>query len=97
MKLEPGMWDALDEICRRERMAIHDICTRIARDHKGYNLTAATRAFILAYFRAAATDDGHLRAGHGMGSDIPARDGLAQGRISATVPMRATAAVRAQI
>lgn len=69
MKLEPGMWDALDEICCRESMAIHDICTRIAKDHKGYNLTAATRAFILAYFRAAATEDGHLGAGHGLIGD----------------------------
>lgn len=69
MKLEPGMWDALDEICCRESTAIHDICTRIAKDHKGYNLTAATRAFILAYFRAAATEDGHLGAGHGLLGD----------------------------
>ncbi len=69
MKLEPGMWDALDEICCRESTAIHEICTRIAKDHKGYNLTAATRAFILAYFRAAATEDGHLGAGHGLLGD----------------------------
>ncbi len=69
MKLEPGMWDALDEICCRESTAIHDICTRIAKDHQGYNLTAATRAFILAYFRAAATEDGHLAAGHGLLGD----------------------------
>lgn len=66
MKLEPGMWDALDEICCRESSAIHDVCTRIARDHKGCNLTAATRAYILAYFRSAATEDGHLDAGHGV-------------------------------
>lgn len=77
MKLEPGMWDALDEICHREKMAIHEVCTRIARDHKGYNLTAATRAFILAYFRAAATDDGHLRAGHGISGDYPTRETVA--------------------
>ncbi len=57
MKLEPGMWDALDEICSRESTAIHEICSRIAKEHKGYNLTAATRAFILAYYRAAATED----------------------------------------
>lgn len=65
MKLEPGMWDALDEICCREGTAIHDICTRVAKQHKGCNLTAATRAFVLAYFRAAATEEGHLAAGHG--------------------------------
>jgi predicted DNA-binding ribbon-helix-helix protein len=73
MKLEPGMWDALDEICVRESMPIHDICTRIAKEHVGYNLTAATRAFILAYYRAAATEDGHLAAGHGLRSDPRAK------------------------
>ena len=66
MKLEPGMWDALDEICRREGTVIHEICTKIAKDHQGYNLTAATRAFVLGYFRAASTESGHLDAGHGL-------------------------------
>lgn len=69
MKLEPGMWEALDEICWREGSPIHDICSRIAREHRGHNLTAATRAYVLAYFRAAATEDGHRRAGHGGQSD----------------------------
>lgn len=67
MKLEPDMWDALDEICRRERLSVHDICGLIAERHRGNNLTAAMRVFILGYFRAAATDDGHAQAGHGEG------------------------------
>lgn len=65
MKLEPDMWDALEEICQREDRSVHDVCTMISDRHMGNNLTAAIRGFILNYFRAAATDDGHVRAGHG--------------------------------
>ena len=59
------MWEALDEICRREQLTVHQACTMIAAEHRGNNLTAAMRVFILAYFRAAATDAGHTQAGHG--------------------------------
>lgn len=65
MKLEPDMWLALDEICWREKMTVHDVCTQIAQRRLGANLTAAVRVYILSYFRAAATEDGHLQAGHG--------------------------------
>jgi predicted DNA-binding ribbon-helix-helix protein len=65
MRLEPDMWDALEEICRREALTIHEVCTLIdGRRHRS-SLTAAMRVFILHYFRTAATDDGHARAGHG--------------------------------
>ena len=66
MKLEPDMWDALDELCRRERVTIHDVCTMVASRHHGNNLTAAMRVFILGYYRAAATEQGHQSAGHGI-------------------------------
>ncbi|MBY0429635.1 MAG: ribbon-helix-helix domain-containing protein [Rhodospirillales bacterium] len=68
MRLEPSMWDALEEICGRERLTVHEICTLVeARRRQECGLTAAIRVFILSYFRAAATDDGHARAGHGNG------------------------------
>lgn len=65
MKLEPDMWDALDELCRRERITMHEACTMVADRHHGNNLTAAMRVFILGYYRAAATEQGHASAGHG--------------------------------
>jgi len=37
----------------------------VAGRHQGNNLTAAMRVFILAYYRAAATEQGHSSAGHG--------------------------------
>jgi predicted DNA-binding ribbon-helix-helix protein len=65
MRLEQEMWDALSEICRREDMTVHELCSLID-DRRGLSsLTAATRVFILMYYRAAATDEGHATAGHG--------------------------------
>ena len=68
-RLEPYMWDALYDICSRERVTIHTLCTRISeRKDVNTSLTAAIRVFALAYFRAAATEEGHMRASHGQGN-----------------------------
>lgn len=67
-RLEPFMWDALYDICRRERITIHTLCTQInERKEQATSLTAAIRVFALAYFRAAATEEGHAKASHGHG------------------------------
>jgi predicted DNA-binding ribbon-helix-helix protein len=66
VRLEPEMWTALQEISRREQCTIHDICTLIGvRKNAKTSLTAAIRVFLMLYFRAASTEDGHQRAGHG--------------------------------
>ena len=68
VRLEPEMWNGLREICRREHATMHKICSGIAcRKPANTSLTAAIRVFTMAYFRAAATEDGHDRAGHGPG------------------------------
>jgi predicted DNA-binding ribbon-helix-helix protein len=59
MRLEPAMWDALDEICRREGRTIHELCTMVDRQRRESKLTAAIRVFVMAYYRAASTDAGH--------------------------------------
>lgn len=66
MRLEPAMWDALIEISRREKLSLHQICTMVA-DYKGpdTSFTAAVRVFAMTYFRAATTEEGHRKAGHG--------------------------------
>ncbi len=65
VRFEPVMWDALKEICRRERLSLHQVATQIADEKSPQtSLTAAIRIFILVYYRTAATDDGHRRAGH---------------------------------
>lgn len=60
------MWDALAEICRREEMTVHDLCELIDERRRASSLTAAIRVFIVTYFRAAATEEGHASTGHGM-------------------------------
>ena len=66
IRLEPEMWDAIKDIATRERTSIHYLCTLIAmRKQQETSLTAAIRVFLMLYYRAAATPDGHSRAGHG--------------------------------
>ena len=66
VRLEPEMWTALREIASQEVCSIHDICTLISlRKKENTSLTAAIRVFIMLYFRAATTDEGHRKAGHG--------------------------------
>jgi predicted DNA-binding ribbon-helix-helix protein len=66
VRLEPEMWTALREISAREGCSIHDICTLISlRKKENTSLTAAIRVFLMLYFRAATTEEGHKRAKHG--------------------------------
>ncbi len=66
VRLEPEMWQALREIAKRERCTIHDICSLIfMRKNEKTSLTAAIRVFLMLYFRAATTEEGHRRVGHG--------------------------------
>ncbi|MFQ5776102.1 MAG: ribbon-helix-helix domain-containing protein [Kiloniellaceae bacterium] len=79
VRLEPAMWDALAEICRREGMTLHEVCGLVDARRQASSLTAAIRVFILTYFRSAATEAGHANNGHGtlyrtrrrMRNDLP--------------------------
>lgn len=71
IRLEPDMWNALREICRREHVTIHDIASVVSvRKAPNTSLTAAIRVFVMAYFRMAATEEGHNSAGHGPGGSF---------------------------
>lgn len=60
------MWNALKDISKREGCTIHDICSLIqVRKKPLTSLTAAIRVFLMLYYRAASTDEGHVKAGHG--------------------------------
>lgn len=71
VRLEPETWDALHEIARREQVSVHDVCTIVAQRRTRSSLTAALRVFVLGYFRAAATESGHLKVGHGVALPAP--------------------------
>lgn len=74
VRLEPEMWAALSDIARRERTSIHNLCSLVQlKKVKESSLTAAIRVFLLLYYRAAATEEGHLRARHGNFDVMKAR------------------------
>ncbi len=63
LRLEPSMWEALGEVCRREGVSASELCSEIDRKRRrGSSLTAAVRVFLLVYFRQAATEQGHRAA-----------------------------------
>ena len=78
IRIEPSYWEALEEICRREDMHIDELCSdlkdRLAsqslRAESGVSLANAVRVFVVGYFRQAATEAGHSRAGHGRGDPL---------------------------
>ena len=54
VRLEPAMWDALQDITRRQQMTIHDLVTAIDRERTASSLTAAIRVYIVDFYRSAA-------------------------------------------
>ncbi|MHA1599747.1 MAG: ribbon-helix-helix domain-containing protein [Alphaproteobacteria bacterium] len=89
LRLEPAMWDALAEISRREDVTLHQLCALIDERRQASSLTAAIRVFIVAYFRSAATEEGHASIGHGALYGVRMRDrGAAAARRAARVPAR---------
>ena len=68
IRLEPQLWECMAEICRRESCTPHDLCSYVAaRKPPHGSLTSSLRVFILDYFHASSTEDGHRTAGHGQG------------------------------
>lgn len=65
VRLEPDMWEALRHICQREKHSLNDLITAVDQGRTSSSLTAALRVYLLKYFLAAATEEGHRRAGHG--------------------------------
>jgi predicted DNA-binding ribbon-helix-helix protein len=77
VRLEPEMWDAFYSIAKREQCSIHDIGSIVnARKKKQSSLTAAIRVFVMLYYRAAATEEGHRLANHGNIERMKKRAGL---------------------
>ncbi len=70
MRLEPESWDALFEICRREKIGMADLVRKVDGGREVGGRTSAIRVFAFNYFRQAATEEGHRLAGHGV-NDAP--------------------------
>ena len=65
IRLEPELWDAIDEICHREGIDRNGLVQRVEAAGYSGTRTGAMRVFVLGYFRSAATESGHRAAGHG--------------------------------
>ncbi len=66
IRLEPEMWIALKEVSSIENCSIHNICTLVnLKKPPHYSLAAAVRVYLMLYYRAATTTEGHKKAGHG--------------------------------
>ncbi|HYC02943.1 MAG TPA: ribbon-helix-helix domain-containing protein [Azospirillaceae bacterium] len=68
VRLEPQMWDALEEVAAREGRTVSAVADEISRHlPDGMTLTSGIRVFLMAYFRAAAFPDGHPSVSDGSG------------------------------
>jgi predicted DNA-binding ribbon-helix-helix protein len=62
VRLEPVMWDALQDIASHQHVTVHDLVTEIDRERSASSLTAAIRVYIVDFYRTAAMLPGQARA-----------------------------------
>jgi predicted DNA-binding ribbon-helix-helix protein len=66
MRLDQETWIAFQEVVLREGITASQLYARIAScKPQDLSFTVAVRQYLMKYFRAAATEDGHIEAGHG--------------------------------
>ena len=51
MRLDKETWNALFDICRRENITLHKLCSRIDSAKGNGGLSSSTRLFVLLYYR----------------------------------------------
>lgn len=51
MRLDRETWMALNDICTREQITIHDLCSKIDDARQTAGLSSSVRLFVLTYFR----------------------------------------------
>jgi len=74
IRLEPEMWDTLKDVAKKEKCSVHNLCTLVfLRKGADTSLTAAIRVFLVLYYKAASTEEGHQKAGHGSFENMKKR------------------------
>lgn len=51
MRLDKETWISLSDICSRERINVHELCSRIDSFRGQSGLSSSVRLFVLSYFR----------------------------------------------
>jgi len=65
VRLEAEMWASLKDIAETEGRSLHELASDIYyRKKSGQSFTSAIRVFVMLYYRDAATEAGHAKAGH---------------------------------
>jgi predicted DNA-binding ribbon-helix-helix protein len=59
VRLEPQMWEALQEVCMRQNCTIHDLCSELDACRGKTSLTSALRTLLIVYFRYLSTQIGN--------------------------------------
>ncbi len=58
IRMERAIWQAVDELCVRERISLGVFCARVDRARRKGARAAAVRAVVTNYFRYALRGDG---------------------------------------
>jgi predicted DNA-binding ribbon-helix-helix protein len=66
VRLSPVVADAVEKIAEREGCGLDQLYSYIKK--RGQSVTPAIRVFVMLYYRDAATEAGHARAGHAFES-----------------------------
>lgn len=69
VRMEPLLWESLNDICRREERPVSDVVTLIDARRGDSALTAALRVFILAYYREASRSRAPLMVPAGLAEE----------------------------
>ncbi|WP_158596041.1 ribbon-helix-helix domain-containing protein [Oleomonas cavernae] len=51
IRLEPTLWEAVEEICHREQVDLAGLCERVSAGARGGNFTSALRCWVVDYYR----------------------------------------------
>ena len=65
MRMEPEMWDAIQDICRRENMPTDELIRQAEAAAGQGGRSSAVRIFVLEYYREAAKTPAHKPSRHG--------------------------------
>lgn len=56
IRLESAIWDAVEDLCARENISRHHLCSRVESGRDGLNRAQAIRAVVMNYFRFSLVD-----------------------------------------
>ncbi len=72
VRLEPAVWQALDELCQRQGLSEDDIVSEVDRTRGNTALVTAIRTHLTRYFKEAADRDRPHRGLSESSDDRPA-------------------------